>query len=74
MLNPGFVTRKALANWQDVPAFLPQFQFYEKHQTVIHTSHPENILPLIANFDIRQDAVIRRLMSLRQIPKKLLRN
>lgn len=47
MLNPGFVTRKALANWQDVPAFLPQFQFYEKHQTVIHTSHPENILPLI---------------------------
>ncbi|HCQ7769105.1 hypothetical protein UXO04_05350 [Enterobacter kobei] len=74
MLNPGFVTRKVLANWQDVPAFLPQFQFYEKHQTVIHTCHPENILPLIANFDIRQDAVIRRLMSLRQIPKKLLRN
>ena len=53
MLNPGFVTRKALANWQDVPAFLPQFQFHEKHQMVIHTSHPENILPLIANFDIR---------------------
>jgi hypothetical protein len=21
MLNPGFVTRKALAQWQDVPAF-----------------------------------------------------
>lgn len=34
MLNPGFVTSKALAQWQDIPVFLPQFQFYEKHQTV----------------------------------------
>lgn len=74
MLNPGFVTRKALAQWQDVPAFLPQFQFHEKHRAVIHTAHPENILPLIANFDVRQDAVIRRLMALRQLPQKLLRN
>ena len=74
MLNPGFVTRKALAHWRDVPAFLPQFQFHEKHRTVIHTAHPETILPLIANFDVRQDPVIRRLMSLRQIPQKFLRN
>ena len=74
MLNPGFVTRKALAQWQDVPAFLPQFQFHEKHRTVIHTAHPEHILPLIANFDVRQDAVIRRLMALRQLPQKLLRD
>lgn len=74
MLNPGFVTRKALTHWRDVPAFLPQFQFHEKHRTVIHTDHPETILPLIANFDVRQDPVIRRLMSLRQIPQKFLRN
>ncbi|HDR2707549.1 TPA: hypothetical protein QCJ50_001825 [Enterobacter mori] len=74
MLNPGFVTRKALAHWRDAPAFLPQFHFHEKHRTVIHTAHPETILPLIANFDVRQDPVIRRLMSLRQIPQKFLRN
>ncbi len=74
MLNPGFVTRKALAQWQDVPTFLPQFQFHEKHRTVIHTAHPIHILPLIANFDVRQDAVIRRLMALRQLPQKLLRD
>ncbi|MCK6906072.1 hypothetical protein [Enterobacter pseudoroggenkampii] len=74
MLNPGFVTRKALAQWRDVPAFLPQFQFHEKHRAVILTAHPENILPLIANFDVRQDAVIRRLMSLRQLPQRFLRN
>ncbi|KLG16251.1 hypothetical protein YA52_17630 [Enterobacter roggenkampii] len=74
MLNPGFVTRKALTHWRDVPAFLPRFQFHEKHRTVIHTAHPETILPLIANFDVRQDPVIRRLMSLRQIPQKFLRN
>ena len=74
MLNPGFVTHKALSHWRDAPVFLPQFQFHEKHRTVIHTAHPETILPLIAHFDVRQDPVIRRLMSLRQIPQKLLRN
>lgn len=74
MLNPGFVTRNALANWQGAPVFLPQFQFHEKHRTVIHTTHPETILPLIANFDVRQDPVIRQLMSLRQLPRKLMRN
>lgn len=74
MLNPGFVTRKALASWQDIPVFLPQFQFHEKHQTVIKTHSPEKILPLIAEFDIQQDAVIRLLMSLRQLPQKFRRN
>ncbi|WP_333497244.1 hypothetical protein [Kluyvera sp. CHPC 1.251] len=74
MLNPGFVTRRALAQWQDIPEFLPQFQFYEKHQTVIKTHSPEKILPLIANFDIQQDAVIRLLMSVRQLPQKFRRN
>lgn len=69
MLNPGFVTSKALATWQDIPVFLPQFQFHEKHQTVIKTNSPEKILPLIAEFDIQQDAVIRRLMSLRHFRK-----
>ena len=74
MLNPGFVTRKALASWQDIPVFLPQFQFHEKHQTVIKTHSPEKILPLIAEFDIQQDTVIRLLMSLRQLPQKFRRN
>ncbi|MFU0922050.1 hypothetical protein [Kluyvera sichuanensis] len=74
MLNPGFVTRRALAQWQDIPVFLPQFQFYEKHQTVIETHSPEKILPIIANFDIQQDTVIRFLMSVRQLPQKFRRN
>jgi hypothetical protein len=74
MLNPGFVTSRALAQWQDIPIFLPQFQFHEKHQTVIKTHSPEKILPLVAEFDIQQDAVIRLLMSVRQIPQKFRRN
>ncbi len=40
MLNPGFVTRKALAQWQDVPAFLPQFQFHEKPVSYTHLTLP----------------------------------
>lgn len=74
MLNPGFVTSRALAQWQNIPIFLPQFQFYEKHQTVVKTHAPEKILPLIAEFDIQKDAVIRLLMSVRQIPQKFRRN
>lgn len=74
MLNPGFVTSKALASWQDIPIFLSQFQFYEKHQTVIKTHSPEKILPFIAKFDIQQDSVIRLLMSVRQLPQKFRRN
>ncbi|WBV23826.1 hypothetical protein [Pantoea piersonii] len=74
MLNPGFVTSRALAQWQDIPFFLPQFQFHEKHQAVIKTYSPEKILPLVAGFDIQQDAVIRLLMSVRQIPQKFRRN
>ena len=74
MLNPGFITSKALSQWQDIPVFLPQFQFYEKHQTVIKTNSPERILPLVAEFDIQQDAVIRLLMSVRQIPQKFRRS
>lgn len=74
MLNPGFVTRKALAEWQDAPVFLPQFQFHEKHQAVIDTTCPEKILPLVAEFDIQQDAVVRLLMSVRQFPLKFRRN
>ena len=35
MLNPGFVSCKALAEWHDVPALLPQFRFHEKHCAVI---------------------------------------
>lgn len=74
MLNPGFVTGRALAQWKDIPVFLPQFQFHEKHQTVIKTHSPEKILPLVAGFDIQQDAIIRLLMSVRQLPQNLLRN
>ena len=74
MLNPGFVTSKALAQWQDTPVLLPQFQFHEKHRAVIKTHLPEKILPLVAEFDIQQDAVIRLLMSVRQLPQNFRRN
>ncbi|WP_337008476.1 hypothetical protein [Pantoea sp. AS142] len=74
MLNPGFVTSRALAHWQDIPAFLPQFQFHEKHQTIIRTQSPEKILSLVAEFDIQQDTVIRLLMSVRQLPQHFRRN
>ena len=65
MLNAGFVTRKALAQWQNIPVFLPQFQFHEKHQAVINTACPEKILPLVAKFNLQQDAIIYLMRSRR---------
>jgi len=67
MFRAGFVTKKALAEWQDIPSFLPVFQFHEKHSAVIRTSYPNKILPCIAEFDMHQDPVIRALMSVRQL-------
>jgi hypothetical protein len=73
MVIAGFVSEKALSEWPDASVLLPQFQFYEKHSALINTPHPENILPAIANIDIKEDVVIRTLMSIRQWPQKVLR-
>lgn len=74
MLKMGFITGKALAEWQDAPSFLPEFQFHEEHRAVITTASPEKILPSVMAFDMRQDVVIRALMSVRRLPQKLMRN
>lgn len=69
----GFVTKKALTDWQNAPLYLPHFQFHERHRTVIRTAHPEKILPAIADYDIQQDVVIKTLMWVRQLPLRLVR-
>ncbi len=73
MISLGFVSKKMLTNWNDVPPYLPDFQFHEKHSAVIQTTSPEKIMPLIKAFDLEQDSVIRALMSIRQLPQKLQR-
>lgn len=73
MISLGFVSKKMLTNWSDVPPYLPDFQIHEKHSAIIKTTSPEKIMPLIKAFDIKQDAVIRALMSIRQLPQILQR-
>lgn len=70
----GFVTKNALADWQNVPLYLPNFQFHERHSTTITTAYPEKILPAIAGYDIQQDVVIKTLMAVRKLPQKLRRH
>lgn len=70
----GFVTKNALADWQNVPLYLPNFQFHERHRTTITTAYPEKILPAIAGYDIQQDIVIKTLMAVRKLPQKLRRH
>lgn len=67
----GFVTNNDLVNWQNGSVYLPHFQFYERHRATIHTDCPEQILPIVANFDIQQDAVVKTLMAVRQFPQRL---
>lgn len=73
MISLGFVSKKMLSNWSDVPPYLPDFQFHEKHRAVIKSTSPEKIMPLIKAFDLKQDAVIRALMSIRLLRRKLQR-
>ncbi len=70
----GFVTHSARQRWQDAPLQLPHFQFYEKHRAVIRTTQPDNILPIVASFDVSQDAIVNALMSIRQLPQKMRRS
>ncbi len=74
MLALGFVSKRALVEWKNRPLYLPQFQFYEQHRTVISTLYPDKILPAVANYDIQQDTLIKTLMSVRQLPQKLRRH
>lgn len=67
----GFVRSQDLADWQNAPSYLPQFQFYERHRAIVRTACPEKILPVIASFDIQQDVVVKTLMSVRQLPQRL---
>ncbi|MGY2796154.1 hypothetical protein ACVWV0_000330 [Ewingella americana] len=67
----GFVTKKALTGWLNVPEYMPNFQFYERHRATITTPHPEKILSAVADYDIQQDFIIRTLMSVRQLPQRL---
>ena len=71
MISLGFVSKKMLTNWNGTSPHLPDFQFHEKHSTLIKTNYPEKIMSLIKTFDLEQDVVIRRLMSIRKLPQKL---
>lgn len=71
MMLLGFVSKNRLARWNGAPLYLPDFQFHEKHSAVIKTTEPEKIMPLITAYDLGQDAIIRALMSVRQLPQKL---
>lgn len=69
----GFVSNKERVNWKNAPSDLPYFHFYEKHRTVVHTAYPEKILPAVASFDIQRDAIVKTLMSVRQLPQTVRR-
>ncbi|WP_085694862.1 MULTISPECIES: DUF2867 domain-containing protein [unclassified Pseudomonas] len=69
----GIIPSRAVAPWISPSPFLPTFQFYECHESGTILASPERIIDAVCAFDMREDCVVNALLSLRELPAKLLR-
>ncbi|QUY50864.1 hypothetical protein JK621_12215 [Serratia plymuthica] len=68
----GFVSERECRRWEGATPYLPAFSFYERHQSEPINARPEAIIQAVLTLNMEEDPIIRRLLMLRQLPKKLL--
>ncbi|NIF33608.1 hypothetical protein F3J29_15885 [Enterobacter sp. Cy-643] len=69
----GFVSERACRRQADATPWLPSFSFYEKHHSPPIEGTPEAIIQAVLALNMEDDPVIRRLLRLRQLPRRLRR-
>lgn len=69
----GFVSEGECQRWKDATPHLPSFSFYEKHLSSPIEGSPEAIIQAVLALNMEDDPVIRRLLGLRQLPRRLCR-
>ncbi|SMG45148.1 hypothetical protein [Cedecea sp. NFIX57] len=69
----GFVSERESQSWADATSWLPSFSFYEKHLSPPIEGTPEAIIQAVLALNMEDDPVIRRLLRLRQLPRRLRR-
>ncbi len=68
----GIISTSVNRRWKGASAFLPIFSFYERHESRPIPARAEDIIATVAALDMRQDRVIGALMSLRELPGRVL--
>lgn len=61
-----------MSNNNELSYWLPAVHFHERHDATMSTASPAHIIAALKSFNIQQDPVVRTLMSLRQLPQRLL--
>lgn len=69
----GFVSESECQRQADATPHLPSFSFYEKHLSPPIEGAPEAIIQAVLALNMEEDPVIRRLLRLRQLPRRLRR-
>lgn len=67
----GFITAEECRRWHNPPQWLPDFSFYEFHQSSPMQAEPGAILQAVQQLDINDDPIISKLLALRKIPGQL---
>ncbi|MFJ2358752.1 hypothetical protein [Pseudomonas fluorescens] len=69
----GIIGRKDNLLWEYPSPFLPLFQFHERHESGPIRAQPEAIIAAVCALNMRDDRVVDALLSLRELPGKILR-
>ncbi|SQA98199.1 Uncharacterised protein [Cedecea neteri] len=69
----GFVSESECQRQAEATPHLPSFSFYEKHLSPPINGSPEVIIQAVLGLNMEDDPVIRRLLRLRQLPRRLSR-
>ncbi|WP_445177891.1 hypothetical protein [Pseudomonas sp. McL0111] len=68
----GIIRSTANLQWASPSPFLPRFNFYEIHESGAIRARPEDIIAAVYALDIRDDRVVNALLSIRELPSKIL--
>lgn len=68
----GFVSPERNRAWMNPSPFLPTFSFHELHESDTLHAAPEDIIEAVASLDMREDRVANVLLSIRELPGKLM--
>jgi hypothetical protein len=69
----GIIGRRDNLLWEYPSPFLRWFQFHECHESGAIRAQPEAIIAAVCALDMREDRVVDTLLSLRELPGKILR-
>lgn len=69
----GIIGRKDNLLWEYPSPFLPLFQFHERHESGPIRAQSDDIIAAVCALDMRDDRVVDALLSLRELPGKILR-